>query len=810
MPKTSQDERVKDLYRTYLNGGINRREFMQRATAAGIGGAWLGATMADPAELLAQVAAASAGPPLDIAEWSYFFVGVERAEMARGTVTNGQQMYVEYQIPAQVKYPYPIVLVHGGGGQGLDWMGTPDGRRGWATILLEQGYKVYIVDRPGHGRAPYHPEVHGAFGPTALTLETLSGRFTPPNSLTPNEGPLRKAHNQWPGTGEVGSPDLSQMVASQGGSYGGPGNAGPLGPVAAPAGARGGAPGAGGRGGPGGPGGAPGGRGAGPGGPQPVLGPTGSPAGGPDPQHMVWRQRGAMLLDKIGPAIIMTHSAGGPFGWLVAEDRPNLVKGIVAIEGGGTPFNGANVWGLSSIPVAYDPPISNPSEIKTVRVEAPEPGVQPYFLQAEPARKLKNLRNIPVVIVTADASFASPGNPGAVAYLRQAGVKAEELRLINHGVRGNGHMMMLEKNNREALKPVTDWIVKNVPANGAKTPPTRGTVGKDDSTAMKLENQGYFWVGAETRKMPYGTIITGQMYVQYLIPAQVRHPFPVVLVHGGGGSMLHYMGIGEQAGWAHYYVQEGYKVYLVDRPGHGRSPYHPDALGPIGPHLTYASVAADFRRAAVGPNRRWTGTGDVGDPLLDQFQAGQNSAPADNVMAHGLWASRGAELLDKIGPAIIQVHSAGGPFGYLVANERPNLVKAIVDFEGGWQPFAGQARWGITGTPFVFDPPVTDPSQFSLRQVTPEGGGQPYQLQQDPPRTLKNLQGIPIALVTAEASGRNPMPKLEFLKQTGCTVDNVDFKARGILGNGHFMMFETNRRQAFDVIRGWIEEKIKA
>ena len=163
----------------------------------------------------------SAGPPLDIAEWSYFFVGVERAELARGTVTNGQQMYVEYQIPAVVKYPYPIVLVHGGGGQGLDWMGTPDGRRGWATILLEQGYKVYIVDRPGHGRAPYHPEVHGAFGPTALTLETLSGRFTPPNANAPDQGPLRKAHNQWPGTGEVGSPDLSQMVASQGGSYGG-------------------------------------------------------------------------------------------------------------------------------------------------------------------------------------------------------------------------------------------------------------------------------------------------------------------------------------------------------------------------------------------------------------------------------------------------------------------------------------------------------------------------------------------------------------------------------------------------------------
>src|SRR5258708_7598413 len=52
----------------------------------------------------------------------------------------------------------------------------------------------------------------------------------------------------------------------------------------------------------------------------------------------VWRERGAMLLDKMGPAIIMTHSAGGPFGYLVAEVRPQLVKGIVVIEGAGAPF----------------------------------------------------------------------------------------------------------------------------------------------------------------------------------------------------------------------------------------------------------------------------------------------------------------------------------------------------------------------------------------------------------------------------------------------------------------------------------------
>ena len=63
---------------------------------------------------------------------------------------------------------------------------------------------------------------------------------------------------------------------------------------------------------------------------------------------------------------------------------------------------------------------------------------------------------------------------------------------------------------------------------------------------MKLADMGHFWVGLEHKKMPYGTVLAGQMYVQYMIPAQVRHPYPIVLVHGGGGSMLHYMGIGEQ------------------------------------------------------------------------------------------------------------------------------------------------------------------------------------------------------------------------------------------------------------------------
>src|SRR6185369_1820403 len=369
-------------------------------------------------------------------------------------------------------------------------------------------------------------------------------------------------------------------------------------------------------------------------------------------------------------------------------------------------------------------------------------------------------------------------------------------------------MMMAEKNNREVLKPILGWIDKNVNAGAKQPSQPKASAKKEDSTAMKLADTGYFWVGTEHKKMPYGTIIAGQMFVQYFTPAQVRHPFPIVLVHGGGGTALHYMGVGEKAGWAHYYVQEGYRVYLVDRPGHGRAPYHPDSLGPMGNNVSYAAIAADTRRAAVGPNHQWPGTGDLGDPLLDQILAGQNAAPQDNVFAHTLWASRGAELLDRVGPAIVQVHSAGGPFAWIAANERPQLVKAIVNVEGGGGPFAAGNVWGLTDVPVTYDPPTNNPAQLQTQDVSGPNGTT-YKLQADPPRKLKNLLNIPTIYVVAERSGRNGAPTVAFLKQAGVDAEEFNLKDKGILGNGHFMMLENNRRQVFDAIRGWLESKIK-
>jgi pimeloyl-ACP methyl ester carboxylesterase len=742
-------DQLSRLYSEFAAGFLSRRAFMRRAAALGMAGAAsaslapLAGLTAEAAAVLAQRSVASHTKiPLDVADWGYLWVNVRRAETARGTFVGGQQMYVEYMVPARVRHPYPIVLVHGGGGQGTDWMGTPDGRPGWFQYLVEAGFKVYVVDRPGHGRSPFHPDLHGAFPAQANTLESIAGRFTPPAAnpqATPNE--YQTHHTQWPGPGNVGSPDLDRLVAGMGGSYvavaaSAGGGVRPVAPPAAPA---GGAP----------------------------LPANQQPEPAPNLQHMAWRDAGADLLDTIGPAIIVTHSAGGPFGLLVAEVRPKLVKAAIIIEGANPhAFSGANRWGVTTLPTTYEPAVHDPAEITTTWVANPEPGVPGYFLQQSPARTLPHLRQTKVLAATADASFLSPGMPGLVAFLKQAGVDAQELRWGQLGMTGNGHAMMMERNSRELLQPIIDWIVKAVP--GPVTLPQNGA---GDSRAMTLADTGIFWVGTANHKtVPYGTIEVGQMFVQYLEPAERRHPLPVVLVHGGGGQMLHFMGLGGKSGWAHHFVQAGYAVYLVDRPGHGRPPYHPDALGEIGPLITYDLLTRESLRSARGSRREWPGTtGDVGDPLLDQLMAGANSPPRDNALASELWRRHGAELVDRIGPCILLTHSAGGSFGWIVANERPDLVKAVIAFEG------------VTA-------PLTTP------------GAAP----------LSNLRNMPaMYLIAANSTMRDQgAPAVEALTRLGAPAELIDLKERGILGNSHLAMFETNRRQVFEVIRGYIERVI--
>src|SRR2546428_1561836 len=79
------------------------------------------------------------------------------------------------------------------------------------------------------------------------------------------------------------------------------------------------------------------------------------------------------LLNLIGhPVILLLHSGVAPSGWMAADARPKLVKGIVAAEPVSPPIEEAErgrsgrgrLWGLTNLPVHYDPPIKDPSELR--------------------------------------------------------------------------------------------------------------------------------------------------------------------------------------------------------------------------------------------------------------------------------------------------------------------------------------------------------------------------------------------------------------------------------------------------------------
>ena len=83
-------------------------------------------------------------------------------------------------------------------------------------------------------------------------------------------------------------------------------------------------------------------------------------------------------------------------------------------------------------------------------------------MQKAPARQLVNLKSIPVMVMSAEASYHQVYDRCTTKYLNQAGVKTEHIRLQDRGIRGNGHLVMIEKNNLDIAAVVDEWVQKNV------------------------------------------------------------------------------------------------------------------------------------------------------------------------------------------------------------------------------------------------------------------------------------------------------------------------------------------------------------
>ena len=365
--------------------------------------------------LAAAGTARAADEPLMLARDGYFYVGGKTMNVDGKEFVYGQ-MYVEVRIPAKQTHPHPIIMVHGGTMSGTNFTGTPDGREGWAQYFVRQGYAVYVVDQPGRGRSGFLAAATGAMRNSERG--NSASRFVAQEKF--KLWPQAELHTQWPGSGEADDPATAQLTMSQ----------------------------------------------------LPAIESFAK-------QQPLVRDALIALLDKIGPSILLTHSQGGAFGWPVADARPELVKAILAIEPNGPPgrsleFVGAPDYfkegalalryGITDVPLTYAPALGDAAELKFVKEEKPDgPGLATCWAQAEPARQLPNLQRMPILVLTAEASYHAPYDHCTVKFLQQAGVKPSFIRLADLGIKGNSHVMMLEKNNKEIAAVIAQWLDKALP-----------------------------------------------------------------------------------------------------------------------------------------------------------------------------------------------------------------------------------------------------------------------------------------------------------------------------------------------------------
>ena len=174
---------------------------------------------------------------------------------------------------------------------------------------------------------------------------------------------------------------------------------------------------------------------------------------------------GCALLDIIGPSYLISHSAGTVYPFLLSDKCPDLVVGAVNVEPYNTPFQiyipetKTNDWGLSEIPVTYEPPVVNPAtDLQKVTVGTTTPERYSCILQADPPKKLVNAAKVPVLVLLAEASIHQGWDYCVVDYMRQAGISVNFTQLADIGIHGNAHFMFIEKNSDQIAGVVESWL----------------------------------------------------------------------------------------------------------------------------------------------------------------------------------------------------------------------------------------------------------------------------------------------------------------------------------------------------------------
>ena len=283
--------------------------------------------------------------------------------------------------------------------------------------------------------------------------------------------------------------------------------------------------------------------------------------------------------------------------------------------------------------------------------------------------------------------------------------------------------------------------------------------------------------GPMTKLDPNGQYMVEQMYVQYFLPKGKKGKLPLLLWPGGGLTGVSYESTPDgREGWMNFFIRNGWDTYVSDAVERGRSGFaSPDVWTGDPIFLTYQDPYERFR---IGDGEGSWNT----DPSKQRLLPG-SQFPADayaNYMKQTVprWLStddailRGyLALIDKVCPCVLLLHSQGGNFGFLAAEQRPDKIKGIVAVESAT---AGK----VANAPRLKDIPVLmlfgdyvdqHPRWANFKKIDTEYGNA--------------------------------------IKAAGGSVDWINLPDIGIKGNSHMMMQDKNNMQVAEVIQKWLVSK---
>lgn len=280
--------------------------------------------------------------------------------------------------------------------------------------------------------------------------------------------------------------------------------------------------------------------------------------------------------------------------------------------------------------------------------------------------------------------------------------------------------------------------------------------------------------GVPVRIDPNGTTFVGQMYVQYFLPAPAATRLPLLFWHGGSLSGATWESTPDgRPGWVAQFLRWGWPCYNVDAVERGRSGW-----APRDPHFAappmLRTLQDSFTQFRLGRPVRDGSLASLTAAAYPQCRFPLASFETFMRQVVPRWATTDDLVLDaycallaRVGPAVIIAHSQGAAFAFRAAERCADKVAAIVAIE--------PAQGGVTDGAVLARIPVLAVYGDHL----------------DLDARWPRIRARTDAWFAAARAG-------------GASVDILDLPQRGIRGNSHMLMMETNNAEIAALIEEWL------